>query len=123
MLTFLFVYRIMNIMKEVIVMSNKLMRNEDCTYLYDRSTKTLYVSLSFEDLTDLSNCEDYMTIDVYNYNDDCEPILDLIDYCKSIDKVEDNYDTIRQVYGSEIDEATGQEIVGGNICIEDVDWL
>lgn len=104
-------------------MSNKLMRNEDCTYLYDRSTKMLYVSLSFEDLTDLSNCEDYMTIDVYNYNGDCKPILDLIDYCKSIDKVEDNYDTIRQVYGSEIDEATGQEIVGGNICIEDVDWL
>ena len=101
---------------------NKLMRNDECTYLYDPSKRLLYISLSFEDLTDLDNCEDWFSVNVDEYNDDCEPIQELVAWCKSLDEQEKKLEAIRTMYGSEIDEATGQEIVNG-ICIEDVDWL
>lgn len=101
----------------------KLMSNEDCTYLYDRESKLLYVSLSFEDLTNLDTCEDYFVVDVYNYTDGPDAISELVHFCKGLDSVEDRYESIRSVYGSEVDESTGQEIVGGNICIEDVDFV
>lgn len=102
---------------------NKLMQNEDCTYLYDPSKRLLYISLSFEDLTDLDNCEDWFSVNVDDYDMECEPIADLVNWCKSMDEREAKLESIRNMYGSEIDESTGQEIVGGNICIEDVDWL
>lgn len=52
-----------------------------------------------------------------------DSISDLIECCEAIDKENDRLDSIRSIYGSEIDESTGQEIVGGNICIEDVDFI
>ena len=99
------------------------MQNEYCTYLYDKESKLLYISFSFEDLTDLNSCENYFIISVYTYPGDSKSIQDLVDYCKGLDEQESTYDTIRRIYGSEVDESTGQEIVGGNICIEDVDIL
>ena len=52
-----------------------------------------------------------------------DSISDLVEYCEATDRENDRLDSIRSIYGSEIDESTGQEIVGGNICIEDVDFI
>ena len=100
-----------------------LMYNDDCSYLYDRESKLLYVSLSFENLNDLDNCDDYFVVDVFNYDGDSDAIAELVEFCKGLDELESRFDTIRDMYGSEVDESTGQEIVGGNICIEDVDFI
>ena len=54
-------------------------RNENCTYLYDPDTRTLYFSLSFEDLTHLEKCNDYIIVNVDDYvSNMSDSILDLI---------------------------------------------
>lgn len=56
---------------------NKLRQNEDCTYLYNADTRKLYISLSFEDLTKIENCEDYFVVDVDQYCEN-DSIMELI---------------------------------------------
>ena len=54
-------------------------RNKDCTYLYNADTRELYISLSFEDLTNLDKCEDYIIVSIDDYVANMnDRILDLI---------------------------------------------
>ena len=41
--------------------------NDDCTYAIDNKNNLLYISLSFENLSDLKNCSDYMIINIKEY--------------------------------------------------------
>lgn len=49
--------------------------------------------------------------------------IDELEYESSKEDFEKKLELIRETYPVEVDEETGQEIVGGVICIEDVDWL
>lgn len=55
-----------------------LRQNEDCTYLYDRAANVLYISLSFEDLTKIEECDDYFKVNISEYHED-DVIQELID--------------------------------------------
>ena len=52
--------------------------NENCTYLFNKDTRELYISLSFEDLTNLEECEDYMIVNVDDYFNNNSVIMELI---------------------------------------------
>ena len=43
------------------------MQNDDCTYAVDLEKRLLYISLSFEDLHFLDQCEDYFVINIDEY--------------------------------------------------------
>ena len=60
------------------------MENEYCTYAVDLEKRLLYVSLSFEDLSDLYECDDYfiVNIDEYVSDSDDDPIQELINKVK-----------------------------------------
>lgn len=55
--------------------------NENCTYLYDKAKRILYISLSFENLNNLNECKDWFEVDIDKYKPECEEdtIQELID--------------------------------------------
>lgn len=57
--------------------------NENCTYLYDATLNALYISLSFENLNDLDNCQDWFVVYIDEYkpeheDDYIQNIIDLV---------------------------------------------
>lgn len=52
-----------------------------------------------------------------------EDFFEELNISEITDIEEERLETIRRLFGSEVDEETGQEIVGGVICIEDVDII
>lgn len=55
-------------------------QNDNCTYAIDDEKKLMYISLSFEDLSNPEKCDDYMVVDIARYNPENsdDAIMDLI---------------------------------------------